>query len=68
MESPVFTPGNLTFGIAGPAGLNVNVERAFSLSGPWTNIGSTLIGTNGFGLFLDTNSPAGSGFYRAVRR
>jgi hypothetical protein len=36
-----------------------------SVTGPWTNISSVLIGTNGLGQFQDTNPPATRGFYRA---
>lgn len=67
LQKPVFAPGSLTFGIVGTAGVTTHIDRARSLSGPWTNIGSALIGTNGAGVFQDTNPPVGSGFYRAVR-
>ena len=67
LQKPVLAPGSLTFGIASAAGIMVSVERAHLLTGPWTNIGSALTGTNGAGLFQDTNPPIGSGFYRAVR-
>jgi hypothetical protein len=68
LQSPVFVGGHLTFGITSVAGISVDLERAIFLSGAWTNIGTALIGDNGFALFQDTNAPPSAGFYRARQR
>jgi autotransporter-associated beta strand protein len=45
--------------------LPFSVERATSLSGPWTEIG-TLTATSTTGSFTDSNPPTGGRFYRVV--
>ena len=67
LRSPLFVAGNLGFAVTGSAGTTVNFQRAPSLTGPWTSIGTALLGTNGLGVFQDTNPPAASGFYRVVQ-
>jgi hypothetical protein len=56
---------NFTISLSAAPGSVWNLERAVLLSGPWTNIGSIILGTNGAGFFQDTNPPTGSAFYRA---
>ena len=41
------------------------IERALDLTGPWTNLSTLLIGTNGSAQFQDNNPPSPAGFYRA---
>ena len=41
------------------------IQRAVTLPGAWTNLGTVLTDTNGFGLFQDAPRPAGGAFYRA---
>jgi hypothetical protein len=41
------------------------IQRALQLSGGWTNVGTVVTDTNGFGLLQDTPRPAGGAFYRA---
>ena len=41
------------------------IERALDLTGPWTNLSTLLIGTNGSSQFQDTNSLYPAGFYHA---
>ena len=40
----------------------VRIERANNLNGPWTSVAANLT----TGEFTDTNTPAGSAFYRVV--
>jgi hypothetical protein len=56
--------GRLTINMAGSPGSAWNLERALFISGPWTNIGTISLDTNGVGLFQDTNPPVSAGFYR----
>lgn len=44
------------------------IERALELTGPWTNLSTLLIGTNGSAQFQDANSPDSAGLYRAVQQ
>ena len=53
---------NLT--LSGPPNSPWSVERALKMSGPWTNLGSSLIGTNGLSVFGDPNRPPSEAFYR----
>jgi hypothetical protein len=41
------------------------IERGPEPTGPWTNLNTLLIGTNGSAEFQDANSPHPAGFYRA---
>ena len=41
------------------------IQRALQLPGAWTNVGTVVTDTIGFGLFQDAPRPAGGAFYRA---
>ena len=41
------------------------IQRALSLTGPWTNLGTVTNDINGAGQFHDTPPPPGAAFYRA---
>ncbi len=56
---------NLT--LSGPTNSSWSIERALRTTGPWTNLGPSLIATNGLGLFQDSNPPARGAFYRATQ-
>jgi hypothetical protein len=56
---------NLT--LSGPANSSWNMQRALTATGPWTNLGSSLIETNGLGIFSDSNPPARGAFYRVTQ-
>ena len=55
---------NLT--LSGPANSPWSIQRALTVSSPWTNLGVSLIGTNGSVIFPDANPPAKGAFYRAI--
>ena len=65
--SPV-TGSSVLLPINGTARSSWGMERAVSISGPWTNIGSVLLDGSGFGSFQDTNPPPSAGFYRASQQ
>ncbi len=48
----------------GSAGHSYNIERALSLSGPWSTNATLTATTNGPLEYIDTNAPPGSAFYR----
>ena len=47
--------------------LHRSSDQCAALTISWTNIGSSLIGTNGLGLFRHINLPAGSGRFARER-
>ena len=53
---------NLTvFGVPNSAW---SMERSMMIGGPWTNIGTVIIESNGATIFQDTHGSGGKGFYR----
>lgn len=57
---------NYYFKFAGIPGRSYQIERAIEVTGPWTNIATVVAAPAGLTTFVDTNSPAGSAFYRTV--
>jgi hypothetical protein len=49
---------------SGVAGHSYQIERASDLTGPWITNATRFAMTNGLLEYIDTNSPAGSAFYR----
>jgi hypothetical protein len=66
MVSIQVVPGGIEFTFAAIPGRTYSIERALSVTGPWTNIGTALAGPTGLTSFVDTNAPPGSAFYRTV--
>jgi hypothetical protein len=60
-----FSTVNLTLSAAPTS--SWSIERALMMTGPWTNLGLSLLGSNGQGLFQDANPPAKGAFYRAAQ-
>jgi hypothetical protein len=56
---------NLT--LSGPKDSPWAVQRAAGLTSPWINLGVSVIGTNGLGVFSDANPPARGAVYRATQ-
>jgi hypothetical protein len=59
-------PGGFEVGFAGIPGRTYTIQRAESVTGPWSNLTSVLVGPSGIGIFDDTNSPPPTAFYRTV--
>lgn len=59
-------PGGYQVGFFGIPGRTYTLQRAESVSGPWTTLTSVLAGPDGLGLYYDTNSPPTTAFYRTV--
>jgi uncharacterized delta-60 repeat protein len=68
IQPPTLGAGILSINLSGSPGSAWSVERAPFMSGPWTNVGSITLDTNGVGLFQDTHPPAAAGFYRLYSR
>jgi len=58
--------GGFSVSFAGIPGRTYTLQRAESVTGPWTNLISVLVGPNGLGTYDDTNSPPPIAFYRTV--
>ncbi len=53
--------------LSGPQSSSWSVQRALNITGPWTNLGVSLIGTDGLGTFSDASLPAQGAFYRVTQ-
>jgi hypothetical protein len=42
------------------------VQRAPSVTGPWTSLGAVPVDLSGIASFADTNAPPANAFYRTV--
>lgn len=51
---------------ASTPGYTYRIQRATSLTGPWTDITTNTAPANGFVTYQDTSAPAGTAFYRTV--
>jgi hypothetical protein len=58
-------PPQVNLTLSGAPNSSWAIERAWELTGPWTNLSALLIGTNGYAQLQDTHSPSPAGFYRA---
>jgi len=58
--------GGFSISFAGIPGRTYTLQRAESVSGPWSNLVSVVVGPNGIGVYDDTNSPPPTAFYRTV--
>lgn len=58
--------GGIEFSFDGTPDHSYSVERALVISGPWTNLTTGVVASEGLMSFTDTNAPAGGAFYRVV--
>ena len=58
------TPSGVTISFAGIPGYSYSVERAATIAGPWTVIGSFTVPDGGIAYYTDTQPLPGQGFYR----
>jgi uncharacterized delta-60 repeat protein len=61
------TTSTVNLNVSGPPNSSWAIERALMISGPWTNLGLSLIEANGSGTFEDANPLARGAFYRAAQ-
>jgi hypothetical protein len=61
-------PGGLQLSFSGYAERTYTVQRAESLEGPWTDLGTVMTDTEGLADFTDPNPPPVCAYYRAVYR
>jgi hypothetical protein len=66
MLQPVRVSGGYRINFAGTAGGSYVIQRAPSVSGPWTTLTTVAVGTNGAGSYIDRAVLPGAAFYRTV--
>lgn len=66
MMQPYRQDGNQVIQFAGNPAFTYRVQRASSVTGPWTDLGTATPSENGIGTFSDTNPPTDEAFYRTV--
>ncbi|PWU11253.1 MAG: hypothetical protein C5B50_23750 [Verrucomicrobia bacterium] len=66
MLPPIVIPGGYQIGFLALHGVTYNLQRASSISGPWTTLAAVTTDSNGLGIYVETNGPAGSAFYRTI--
>jgi hypothetical protein len=66
MLPPTIVNGGFQLNFSGYPGATYTLQRAESLAGPWTDLGSVTVDGGGNGTLLDSNPPQGNAFYRAV--
>jgi hypothetical protein len=64
MLPPVYASGAVTVSFAGIVGRTYTVQRAPSVAGPWSALGTATVGSTGIGSLQDTAPLPGSAFYR----
>jgi len=57
----------LTLRVFGAASTVWRIQRAPAVTGPWADVGTLVLDSQGAGLFHDPNIPSTTGFYRAAR-
>lgn len=68
MLPPSFARAGVIVSFSGTVGVTYTVQRAATLTGPWTAIASVTIGATSIGSCSDTNPPAVAAFYRTVHQ
>ncbi|MCW5552314.1 MAG: hypothetical protein KIS67_09095 [Verrucomicrobiae bacterium] len=68
LQPPAFAPGNVNLNLSGLAGTTQLVQRAVSVTGPWTNVNQIVIAPDGTGQFHDMDPPVASGYYRTLQQ
>jgi len=61
-------PGGFDVSFKGIPGREYEIQRAPSISGPWTTLTTVLVEPDGSGFYVDTDAPASEAFYRNVIR
>ena len=66
MLPPTYLPGAVAISFAGIVGRTYSLQRAPSVTGPWTTLGAVTVGPSGIGSLQDTNPLPGNAFYRTT--
>ncbi|PWU11254.1 MAG: hypothetical protein C5B50_23755 [Verrucomicrobia bacterium] len=66
MLPPIIISGGYEVSFLGLPGYTYSLQRASSVTGPWTTLATITTDSNGLGTYADTNPPPGSAFYRTT--
>jgi hypothetical protein len=66
MLPPLAIPGGYQISFLGLPGRTYSLQRAASVNGPWTTLGSITADDSGMGVYADTNAPPSTAFYRTT--
>jgi photosystem II stability/assembly factor-like uncharacterized protein len=66
MLPPTSIPGGLRISFAGIPGRTYSLQRAPSVSGPWTTLSPVTVDSSGIASYDDTGAPPGSAYYRTA--
>jgi len=66
MLQPVRVSGGYQINFVGASGGSYVIQRAPTVSGPWTTLTTVVVSTNGTGSYIDRSVPRDSAFYRTV--
>jgi hypothetical protein len=63
---PTKTVNGFSVQFACTPGYSYRIQRAASVTGPWSDINTNTAPANGFVIYQDTTAPSGKAFYRTV--
>ena len=66
MFAPTVIPGGFEVGFGGAVSQSYRMQRAPAVDGPWTTIGTGVIGITGLEIFTDSNPLPNRAFYRMI--
>jgi hypothetical protein len=66
MLPPSAEPGGIAISFAGIPGLTYSLQRAPTVTGPWTTIATVTVPDGGIATYLDATPPLGDAFYRTT--
>jgi hypothetical protein len=66
LQAPTIVGGQVQLNFTGLAGRTYSVQRAGTVNGSWTTIGTATANSSGAATYTDSTPPAGSAFYRIV--
>ena len=67
VQSIAYSPAGVTVYFAGVPGWSYTIQRATSISGPWSNLQTTNAPPAGVFTYRDATPPSPSGYYRLLR-
>lgn len=66
MEVQLLGPGVSSFLWPSSSGISVSLQRSTDLTGPWSDIATTMIGDGSLKQMTDSSAPSGNAFYRLL--
>jgi hypothetical protein len=64
LQPPIVETGDVQIHFTGTVNDTYTIWRAATVNGPWSNIGTAVVGSDGTGVFMDNTPLSGAAFYR----